>query len=66
MRATDFWERMRAVFGASYAESFARDHVFAELGGRSVEEALAAGMDTKAVWRAVCQSGAVEVPARLK
>ncbi|HEY9437584.1 MAG TPA: DUF3046 domain-containing protein [Streptomyces sp.] len=61
MRLTIFWERMRAHFGETYADSFARDHVMAELGGRTVREALAAGWEAKDVWRAVCV--AVDVPA---
>ncbi|UGQ09933.1 DUF3046 domain-containing protein [Yinghuangia sp. ASG 101] len=60
MRLTDFWERMRAHFGAAYADSFARDHVMAELGGRTVVQALDAGFDAKDVWRAVCT--AMDVP----
>lgn len=40
MRLTIFWERMEDHFGVSYAESFARDHVMAGLGGRTVREAL--------------------------
>jgi hypothetical protein len=66
VRATDFWERMRAVLGAAYAESFARDQVLRDLGGRTVIEAIDAGWDVKDVWRAVVRSGAVEVPARLR
>ncbi|MCA1217470.1 DUF3046 domain-containing protein [Streptomyces sp. 8L] len=54
MRLTIFWERMAEHFGPAYADSFARDHVMAELGGRTVHEALAAGWDAKDVWRAVC------------
>jgi len=54
MRHTEFWERMRHHLGAAYAESFARDFVIAELGGRTVHEALTAGVNTKDVWRAVC------------
>jgi hypothetical protein len=54
MRLTDFWARMRAELGEVYAESYARDTVIAELGGRTVEQALAAGEDAKTVWRAVC------------
>ncbi|MCF2532811.1 DUF3046 domain-containing protein [Yinghuangia soli] len=61
MRLTDFWERMRAHFGATYADSFARDHVMTELGGRTVVQALEAGYETKDVWRAVCT--AMDVPA---
>lgn len=61
MRLTIFWERMAEHFGPSSADSFARDHVMAELGGRTVHEALDAGWEAKDVWRAVCS--AVQVPA---
>jgi hypothetical protein len=60
VRLTDFWERMRAELGESYAESYAKDTVIAGLGGRTVEQALAAGEETKTVWRAVCD--ALELP----
>ncbi|MFD7099591.1 DUF3046 domain-containing protein, partial [Streptomyces xanthophaeus] len=40
MRLTNFWERMAEHFGAGYADSFARDHVMTELGGRTVHQAL--------------------------
>jgi hypothetical protein len=55
---------MRENFGPAYAESFARDHVMSELGGRTVHEALDAGWAVKDVWRGVC--AAVEVPAHLR
>ncbi|NBE54130.1 DUF3046 domain-containing protein [Streptomyces boluensis] len=61
MRLTVFWQRMEEHFGASYADSFARDHVMSELGGRTVHQALDAGWETREVWRAVC--GAMGVPA---
>jgi hypothetical protein len=61
MRLTIFWERMADHFGSAYADSFARDHVMAELGGRTVNEALDAGWEAKDVWRAVCT--AMGVPA---
>src|ERR1700761_7769388 len=61
VRLTDFWSRMHAEFGPVYADSFARDFVLGELGGRTVEQALADGMDAKVVWRAVC--AAMEWPA---
>lgn len=54
MRLTDFWQRMADHFGSGYADSFARDHVMSELGGRTVHEALAAGWNAKDVWRTVC------------
>jgi Protein of unknown function (DUF3046) len=64
VRLTDFWERMRAQFGEAYAESVAKDQVLAALGDRTVNQALADGEDTKAVWRAVCET--FDVPQRLR
>ncbi|WP_432039306.1 DUF3046 domain-containing protein [Streptomyces cucumeris] len=60
MRLTVFWQRMADYFGESYADSFARDHVMSELGGRTVHQALDAGWSAKEVWRGVCT--AVDVP----
>ncbi|MGW5974657.1 DUF3046 domain-containing protein [Streptomyces sp. NPDC055186] len=54
MRLTVFWERMAEYFGTGYADTFARDHVMSELGGRTVHEALSAGWDAKDVWQVVC------------
>ena len=64
MRLTVFWERMRAQFGENYAESVAKDQVLADLGDRTVSQALADGVDAKTVWRAVCDS--FDVPQRLR
>jgi hypothetical protein len=61
MRLTTFWERMRAHFGDGSADTFARDHVMSELGGRTVLQALDDGWEVKDVWRAVC--AAMDVPA---
>jgi DUF3046 family protein len=51
-----FWERMRAQFGETYAESVAKDYVLSSLGERTVNRALADGEDAKVVWRAVCET----------
>ena len=51
---------MKAQFGEEYAQSVAKDFVFANLGGRTVERALADGIETKVIWRAVCD--AFELP----
>ena len=64
MRLTDFWDRMGEHFGSGYAESVARDQVIAELGGRTVYEAIDAGIETKEIWRAVCKR--FEVPRTLR
>jgi hypothetical protein len=45
---------MSETFGP-HATSMASDHVFAELGNRTVQQALASGEPAKDVWRAVCQ-----------
>ena len=56
MRLTEFWARMKEQFGDVYAESLAKDYVLSNLGGRTVNKALADGEDAKVVWRAVCDT----------
>jgi len=60
VRLTVFWDKMRGQFGDSYAASVAKDYVLAGLGSRTVDQALADGVDPKAVWHAVCE--AFEIP----
>lgn len=55
---------MQAHFGPLRAPSVARDHVFSALGGRSIDEALGAGVDPKRIWAAVCDT--FEVPDTLR
>jgi hypothetical protein len=62
VRLTVFWDKMRGQFGDSYAASVAKDYVLAGLGSRTVDQALADGVDPKDVWRAVCE--AFEIPER--
>jgi Protein of unknown function (DUF3046) len=64
VRLTEFWDRMRTQFGGVYAESVAKDYVIAELGGRTVNQALADGEEAKVVWRAVCD--AFHIPERVR
>lgn len=64
VRLTAFWDLMRAQFGETYAQSVAKDHVFASLGERTVERALADGEEAKVVWRAVCET--FDVPESLR
>jgi Protein of unknown function (DUF3046) len=47
---------MSAQFGESYADSVAKDYVLSSLGGRTVNQALADGVEAKTVWRAVCET----------
>ncbi|MCT2584053.1 DUF3046 domain-containing protein [Actinophytocola gossypii] len=60
MRITVFRKMMADEFGEIRADVLARDHVFGVLGGRTVDQALEAGVPTKEIWRAVCD--AFEVP----
>jgi Protein of unknown function (DUF3046) len=53
---------MADEFGSVRAASLVVDHVFADLGGRTVDQALEAGLDPKEIWRAVCVE--FEVPPR--
>jgi hypothetical protein len=62
VRLTVFWEKMRAQFGDAYAASVAKDYVLAGLGNRTVDQALAEGIEPKTVWHAVCE--AFEVPEK--
>ncbi|MGA5305092.1 DUF3046 domain-containing protein [Nucisporomicrobium flavum] len=66
MRLTDFWQRLEQAFGVAYARSFAADHSFSGLGGRTINEAIAQGVDTATVWRAVVAAYPDRVPARLR
>ncbi|SFE59960.1 DUF3046 domain-containing protein [Blastococcus tunisiensis] len=62
MRLQEFWSRLEGQFGSMRAQSMARDHVFAELGGRSAVDAIDAGISVRKVWLAICE--AYEVPPK--
>jgi hypothetical protein len=53
---------MDQVFGPAYARSWAHDVVLPPL-GLTVEQAIAQGVATKEIWRAVCATA--EVPGVL-
>ena len=46
---------MSRQFGSMRAESVARDHVFATLGGRTAVDAIDAGLPGRKVWLAICE-----------
>lgn len=64
MRITVFRRLMADEFGATRAEMLAKDHVLGGLGGRTVEEALEAGMPAKEIWAQVCTEFEVPVERR--
>jgi DUF3046 family protein len=55
VRLQEFWSRLSDHFGSMRAESVARDHVFAALGGRTAVEAIEAGLPVRQVWHAICE-----------
>jgi hypothetical protein len=66
VRLTDFWDRLTQTFGAAYARSLAADHSFADLGGRTIDEAIAQGVETNTIWRAVIDAYPDRVPSGLR
>lgn len=65
MRLSDFWRLMEDEFGGGYARVLAADLVLADLGGRTAAQALAAGLEPKSVWLAVCEMQEVPPERRL-
>jgi hypothetical protein len=65
MKLSDFWRRMGETFGPAYARSVASDQVLPQL-GRTVDDALKAGVETVTVWRAVVATYPDRVPSRLR
>jgi hypothetical protein len=62
---TDFWARLEQAFGSAYARSLAADQTFSELGGRTINEAIAQGIETATIWHAVVAVYPDRVPSRL-
>lgn len=60
MRNTVFRRLMAEEFGQPRAVTLAADHVLSALGGRTPDQALAAGVPPKDVWTAMCDE--FEVP----
>jgi hypothetical protein len=63
VRISEFWRRMEARFGATYARSVASDYRLPEL-GVTIDQALERGIEAKAIWRAVCAE--FDVPGQLR
>ncbi|CAB4591111.1 unannotated protein [freshwater metagenome] len=55
MRISDLKERLALSFGEQWAPSFSQDIAISELGSKTVNEALAAGLEADEIWRAVCK-----------
>jgi hypothetical protein len=55
MRISDLKERLVLSFGEEWAPSFSQDIAISELGSKTVNEALQAGVEADEIWRAVCK-----------
>lgn len=53
VRHSEFWSRMEDALGSTYYRTWASRFVMSELGERTVQEALDAGVAPRAVWAAV-------------
>ncbi|MDA2962660.1 MAG: DUF3046 domain-containing protein [Actinomycetota bacterium] len=56
MRISDLRERLTLSFGDAWAPSFASDIALSELASKTVNEALAAGVEADEIWKAVCKA----------
>jgi hypothetical protein len=66
VRLTDLRSRLEATFGPGYASSVARDQVIPQLDGRTIDQALSAGVDVQSIWRAVVEAYPDRVPVKLR
>lgn len=60
VRISEFWTLVDDEFGAGQGRALVRDHVLGTLGHRTAEQALAAGVDARDVWFALCDE--LQVP----
>lgn len=54
MKEREFWQLLEEMLGRSYGRSVARDQVLPSLGGKTVVEALANGVEPRVVWNVLC------------
>jgi hypothetical protein len=64
MRVSEFWTAVEQEFGDAYGAVVTRDVVLEGLGGRSAVDAIAAGIDARTVWEALCESQDVPLARR--
>lgn len=62
MKETELWARLQQHLGAGYYRVWAAEQSLTGLSGRTVAEALEAGVPSKDIWRAAWT--ALELPAR--
>ncbi len=59
MRLSEFWLAMADEFGAEYGRVLAHDLVLSDIGGLTADQAIAAGVNTREIWIALCRANDV-------
>lgn len=62
VKETELWQRMESALGTGYYRVWATEFSLADLRNRTVVQALADGVPSKVIWRAVWE--ALELPPR--
>ena len=62
MKESELWQRLEQHLGSGYHRVWAAEHNLADLGNRTVTQAIADGLSSKQIWRAVW--AALELPPR--
>ncbi|MDR7160209.1 MULTISPECIES: DUF3046 domain-containing protein [unclassified Arthrobacter] len=65
MRISDYWRLMDDEFGSGYSRVVSGSLILAGVGGRTADQALAAGVSPRQVWLAVCDVQDVPPERRL-
>ena len=55
MRLSEFWLAMADEFGEAYGRVLAHDVVLSAVGGLTAEQAIAAGVQPRQIWLALCE-----------
>lgn len=63
MRVSEFWQAVTTEFGDAYGRSLTRDLVLHQVRDLTAVEAIAAGVDPREIWLALCKDADVP-PAR--
>ncbi|MFK4730068.1 DUF3046 domain-containing protein [Agromyces mediolanus] len=64
MKLSEFQLAVAEEFGAGYGGVVVADLALAPFGGRTAEEALAAGVPAREVWAALCEATDVPIERR--
>lgn len=59
MKLSEFQRAIVDEFGSTYGQALTTDLVLGELGNRTAQQALAAGIAPREVWIALCREGGV-------